>query len=601
MRRWVVDQFGPAERRPVVLLDPEGIVDDEEARQATSAGAVVYASDWFDLRRGWERHGRHRDQAQHVVFVVRDPAVTSDRDLPYDIASTSSVRRVRLPVTGDLRGALTAMQDTASDAAVKAIVDRRVEPADALLTAAAGDLPDNIVDGPAEFAVALRLTLRPQPAPILGLARRRLRDELAIAVVADDPRLQVVASAWAAWLSEGERSQWTAHIERARSELTDLFLAGRLPQAEHAGSDVPAWAQVGVAQPSLESRVEALLADPPTPAADLESWTRIAQWWGEVRSALAGINPPAEDLDERAWDWWQRTDREFLKWLRDSYGSELSRSWASWPRSVDKVQLFLAKRRVASGRILLVVLDGMGFTQWTRLRELVHPAVYEAGGVLAMIPTLTEVSRQAIAAANFPIDFYDSIRTTSKEPQRWAAAWKAAGATAAWVRVDGTAKSELDAIPFGRVDAIGVVVSATDELMHSSDMLGDVGLHLALEGWSRSGVLQSLLAEAAGHGYETWLTADHGNLAVARTKNPREGDFVERNGTRARRYGSKSLRDASSVGGIAWDDLPGYPPGEAERLLFAPGRTGWGTARLSHGGLSLDEVIVPLVRVEPGA
>jgi hypothetical protein len=72
----------------------------------------------------------------------------------------------------------------------------------------------------------------------------------------------------------------------------------------------------------------------------------------------------------------------------------------------------------------------------------------------------------------------------------------------------------------------------------------------------------------------------------------------ERAGTRARRYASNELRNDAAVEGVVWDTLPGYPSDEAERLLFALGRTGWGQSRLSHGGLSLDEVIVPLVQIE---
>lgn len=154
-------------------------------------------------------------------------------------------------------------------------------------------------------------------------------------------------------------------------------------------------------------------------------------------------------------------------------------------------------------------------------------------------------------------------------------------------------------MPFGTTDVIGLVLSATDELMHSAELLGDIGLHAGLDAWVRSGVLTEVLAQAAAHGYETWLTADHGNLAVEPVKEPREGAFVERPGTRARRYASKTLRDAAVAEGVAWDSLPGYPSDESERLLFASGRTGWGASRLSHGGLSLDEVIVPLVQIEP--
>ena len=599
MRRWVVDQFGPSDRRPLVLVDPGELTDPEEVRRATGAGDVLQARDWFDLRKCWERHGRHYDPSSLAVFIVIDPTVTSEVDLPFDIAQAAVVRRIRLPVSADLGPALIALEHSAADSAVAAIGRQRVPPVDALLCIAAGIEPAPIATGPAQFVVAVRLASTPQPREVQLLARQRLTDPLAAAMVSEQEDVAEVSEAWASWVRHGDTSPWTSYIETARSELTDLFLAGRLQPAEESREDLPPWALVGVAQPTLASKIEGLLASPPDRAQDFETWTRAGQWWGEVRSALAQMSPPAQELEERAWEWWHAADQAFLAWLRSHYGKELSRTWATWPRSLDKVQPFLAKRRSASGRLLLVVLDGMGFTQWTRIRELVRPTIHESGGVLAMLPTLTEVSRQAIAAAAVPIEFPDSIRTTAKEPQRWSAAWEATGARAAWVRIDGAHASELAAVPFVGADVIGVVVSITDELMHSNDLLGDVGLHAGIEGWARAGVLHTLLVAAAEHGYETWLTADHGNLAVAKTRETKEGDFVERNGTRTRRYASRALRDDSAVQGIAWDELPGYPRAEAERLLFAPARTGWGPARLSHGGLSLDEVIVPLVRVEP--
>jgi len=333
----------------------------------------------------------------------------------------------------------------------------------------------------------------------------------------------------------------------------------------------------------------------------LDGWVRAAHWWGEVRSCLAQVNPTDPQLEATAWTWWAEADERFLAWLRLNYGSQLTRAWANWPVSLDKIQPFLAKRRSIAPRLLLVVLDGMGFTQWARIRDLSSVQVAQAGGVLAMLPTLTEVSRQSIAAGALPMQFADSLRSTSKEAQRWSSAWNEVGATSAWVRIDGARVEELSVVPFGSADVIGLVLSATDELTHSAELLGDVGLHAGLDAWVQSGVFSTLLAWAAEHGYETWLTADHGNLAVAPTKEPREGAFVERAGTRARRYASKTLRDAAAVDGVAWDALPGYPVEEAERLLFAPGRTGWGHSRLSHGGLSLDEVIVPLVQIEPPA
>lgn len=599
MRRWLVEQFGTVEPRPLILIDPAFLVSLPELAEVTHGGPAVEVHDWFSLRQAWERHGRRPNDSGRVVLLVRDPDVAADVDVPFDIAIASCVRRIRLPVPAGLRDALLVLDDDCADAAVNAIKAATASPAQALLAAAAGLVPGPIVGRETEFVVALRLVSSGPPPPIRSLAQEIFVDPLATALVADPPAFAPVQDVWASWLAEGERSPWHRHIEVARAELTDLFLAGQLVPAATSAESIPAWAMVGVAQPSVLTKIEALLEAPPPLANDLDDWIRTAQWWGEVRSALAQLTPSVDELEQRAWDWWQLTDQRFLGWLRRCYGRELTRAWTSWPRSLDKVQPFLAKRRSESAKTLLVVLDGMGFTQWTRLRELVQPTIREAGGVLAMLPTLTEVSRQAIAAASIPSQFADSIRTTSKEPQRWAAAWDGSGARPAWIRIDGAHSAELNIVPFGYADVIGIVLSITDELMHANDLLGDVGLHAGLEGWARAGVLDALLRAAADHGYETWLTADHGNLAVAKTREVREGEFVERAGTRTRRYGSKTLRNASAVDGIAWDDLPGYPPAEAERLLFAPGRTGWGPARLSHGGLSLDEVIVPLVRVEP--
>jgi len=586
---------------PVVVIDPDAIVTAAELDAAFGDAAVHTAQDWFELRRAWELSGRHRDgNGPRVVILTRDPTAGSSVDVPFDVGQASEVRRIRIPGPLETRAALRELDDEASDRAVERVAAGSMKPTDAVLTAAAG-LPPLPLAGSAvrQFQAALHFVGHGQPSAVIELALASFEDPLARALLGDPPRIDEVQQAWEEWLADPLGSRWAMHMHECRADLIDLFMAGQLIPVPKGDADVPLWATVGVAQESPGVRVAALLDSLPAAPASLDDWVRIAQWWGEVRSGLAQVNPADADLEARAWDWWAETDQRFLAWLRASYGSQLTRTWASWPASLDKVQPFLTKRQAVAGRLLVVVLDGMGFTQWTRIRELSSVRVARSGGALGMLPTLTEVSRQAIAAGGPPIQFADSLRSTSKEPQRWASAWSESGVTTAWVRVDGARTEELSVVPFGAAEVIGLVLSATDELMHSAELLGDVGLHAGLDAWLKSGVFSTLLVRAAEHGYETWLTADHGNLAVEPTKEPREGAFVERAGTRARRYGSKTLRDAAAVEGVVWDALPGYPADESQRLLFAPGRTGWGPSRLSHGGLSLDEVIVPLVQIEP--
>jgi hypothetical protein len=155
-----------------------------------------------------------------------------------------------------------------------------------------------------------------------------------------------------------------------------------------------------------------------------------------------------------------------------------------------------------------------------------------------------------------------------------------------------------DHVDFGAARAIGVVVNAVDDLMHTSELFGDAQLLPNLDVWVANGFLDDLVQRASAAGIEVWITADHGNLECLPARAPAEGVAIESAGKRLLRYPNRVLRDASTADGVVWDDIPGMPS-SAEPLLFAPGRLAFTNNRISisHGGLSIDEVIVPLARV----
>lgn len=601
MRHWVTRQLEASGTRPVVVIDRRAIVTEDELA-AAFAGAVLVerADDWFSLRRAWELEGRHRPAAApRLVLVTSDATIDRAEDLPFDVEQASVVCRIRVPGEAATEAALMDLDAEMSDRVVDRLGTPKLSAVDAVLTAAADLPPLPVGRAPADqLRLALRLAGKTLPAAVLAIARGRLDDPVAAGAVEDPPRFGELQSAWESWVSDPAASGWADPFFVCRAELIDLFLGGGLTPVRGDPAAVPPWAVIGVRAESYAERVDSLLGASPGDANTFEDWVRTAQWWGEVRSNLAQVNPRNDDLSTRAWSVWANLDESFQGWLRSQYGSQLSRTWINGPVSLDKVQPFLATRQAATERILLVVLDGLGFAQWSLIRDRARLRVVRAGGTLAMLPTLTEVSRQAIAAAGRPTQFADSLRSTSKEPKHWSTAWADVTPGAVWKRIDGARIEELDTIPLTSATVVGVVLSITDELMHSAEQMGDLGLHAGIDTWIRSEVLDTLVARATDLGFETWITADHGNLECVPTMEPREGAFVERAGTRVRRYGSKSLRDEGAAVGLCWDDLPGYPADEAERVLFAPGRTGWGPSRVSHGGLSLDEVIVPFVQVE---
>lgn len=139
---------------------------------------------------------------------------------------------------------------------------------------------------------------------------------------------------------------------------------------------------------------------------------------------------------------------------------------------------------------------------------------------------------------------------------------------------------------------------AIDELMHTSEMLGEAQFAANVETWLRHGFVRELVERASADGYEVWFTADHGSLEVVPLGRPMEGLAVDTAGTRVRLYATKALREQSKADGDLWD-----PPGMPEHgpyPLFPWGRFGLRhDVRVTHGGLSFDEMIVPFVRVLP--
>jgi hypothetical protein len=235
------------------------------------------------------------------------------------------------------------------------------------------------------------------------------------------------------------------------------------------------------------------------------------------------------------------------------------------------------------------------------LRERLSLRVLEAGSTFALVSTYTTVSRQAIFAADLPVTFPESLWSTQPERRRWEAFWVAEGlpvTAVSYHRVRG--RFPHDHIDFGAARAIGVVVNAVDDLMHTSELFGDAQFLANLDVWVANGFLDDLVQRAEAVGIEIWITADHGNLECLPARVPREGVAIESAGKRLLRYPNRVLRDASTADGIVWNDIPGMP-GSAEPLLFAPSRLAYtnNQVSVSHGGLSMDEVIVPLVRVSP--
>ncbi len=607
MKRWLGDQLdvvGRSTKRVTVVLDPEGVADRSELGPF---GDTLEASDWFELWKAYESHGRHREPAlSPLLIIVHGSAYRETRDIPFGIGQKAQVVRLRIPVPGEFRDVVLDLPDDLSDAVVRVLEAPGDDPVGAILAAVWGvALPSRKGSPATELDCVARLRLHGSvPASMWDLLRPRLHSPLAVALAENPPNPKPLQDAWDDWLTQGASSSWSSLFEDVGPGIISLFSLGLLEPAPRSATGLPVWVALGVRETSTEERLGLLLEASPEygSALTFSDWIRLAQWWAQVRSVLAESDSVDAELRDRAWQEWESLDATFGPWLQANLGSMMLSSGA-WPVTVDKVAGVLARRlrQGDAGRVLLLVLDGLGIHNWQSLRRFLPVCGVETQGVFAMVPTLTPVSRQALFAGQLPYTFGKDIRATNLDEKRWQEFWKReglSGQAVAFLHASGATLAGLPVftdLPEAR--AVGIVVMAVDEVLHSAQLMGDRQVAVSLEAWARGGFLQSLVESALSAGFEVWITSDHGNLEALPLGKVYEGLAVESAGLRVRWYANAVLREAARADGIMWDP-PGLPEGECYPL-FARGRGGYfgvGT-RVTHGGLSIDELVVPLVRL----
>ncbi len=146
---------------------------------------------------------------------------------------------------------------------------------------------------------------------------------------------------------------------------------------------------------------------------------------------------------------------------------------------------------------------------------------------------------------------------------------------------------------------LGAVIGTIDQNMHQTDM-GTSWMHSMVRNWARGGGLQKILERLLERGFEVYLTADHGNVWGRGIGKPKVGSGARQRGERAHLFDSELIRAAVHAefpGSLEW---PRHGLPADLWALLAPDRACFrakGQAAVSHGGIALEEVVVPFVHV----
>ena len=410
--------------------------------------------------------------------------------------------------------------------------------------------------------------------------------------------------------------------DEIRVYLDNLFLDGVLQQVAHPQAErlAGSWASVGIKidrQADRQRRLAGLLAaveqSIPERMSRHQDWLALAQRWAHVNALLFGQDGyrDAADTQQRYQSVRSRIDAAFTAWIVERLGT-LHNQPPSPPVLIHQVPRMLARHleESAHAKAALVMMDGLSLDQWITVRAVLaeqRPCLrFREDSLFAWIPTLTMVSRQACFSGRPPFYFPSSIHTTDREPAAWQRFWADEGIASPAV---GYAKNLRDhpdlarVAPFvsdPRTRVLGLVVDAVDRIMHGME-LGQSGMHNQVRQWTGQGFLAALLDELHEHGFAIFLTADHGNIETRGCGRPAEGSAADLRGVRVRVFPDSALRKqvaARFPEAIVWPPM-GLP--DDYLALIAPGRSAFvapSERPVAHGGITLEEVIVPLVRIE---
>lgn len=391
------------------------------------------------------------------------------------------------------------------------------------------------------------------------------------------------------------------------------------------GVSVPDWARRATVETGSYAELGlSLLAEfqndlreklPPVTTLGWNEWKQIAERWAKINEILQS-KTAAFSLEQReVYNLLAQTlDDALLTWLQEHY-SALGAQRLPIPKHVFHIPHFLAYQRSAGAirKFALLVLDGLSLSDWFIIAKQWnsrHPAWRMLTDMLlAQIPSITSISRHALISGSRPADFAGELERIPSEAHAWKVFWSRQNLPDSAVACQSIALDRSDLLPnttSHRLEAVCFIENTLDEITHNS-VLGAASQLAALRVWLdpasqiNSVPLENLIDQLLSESFTVFLTSDHGHVEAKGMGQPTEGLLVQTRGKRARLYQDRgaALRVQQAFPGtILWEHDWLLP--DQLYALMPVGRTAFATAGdtvVTHGGLTIDEMIVPFVQI----
>ena len=470
-----------------------------------------------------------------------------------------------------------------------------------------------------------------------------------IAAVGMTPQYLLDAESFYTWLGQ----QWEIFVRtqggqggvqpviqfedpRLRSVLSHLFSDGKLQRVNTPIDAVPSssWMAVGlqfqnvsgkpVHEPNgerdgynLQAQINRLLALDsdvlPKGKTDIRDWLNLAAEWAEI--VFRANSLPQEVYSRIQSAFFQaRTliNQHFLQFVQARYSATDYYSDNQGPISLASVNAWLDQHVNPDERLALICFDGLALDQWHLLKMFLqgqdNGLTFTENQTFALAPSITPISRQALFSGRRPDSFADSWSKTDRDAERWLNFWvhrEIPKQRIAYLPVkagDSSMSSVVETID-SKNKRLGILVNLFDDALHAikgMPLEADKRvLYSTLHGHLSNSYIGDLLRRLLEGGYRVFLSSDHGNTCGKGTGVLPPKAFIETYARRVAIFDQVSLAQefAQKNQGVYFrtKSLPSgvHPVYTAGIDLFASKEA----IQISHGGLSIEELIVPFIEV----
>lgn len=317
-------------------------------------------------------------------------------------------------------------------------------------------------------------------------------------------------------------------------------------------------------------------------------WTEIALLYAKLEYIRYRCNKcisKKKTLDNEIQD-------KFKKFILNNYSTLSGYSSHEGPILLSKTLDYILMN---SEKPALIVFDGMSIMDWLIIVSDLKEIDYTYKGIFALIPTITSISRQSLLSGKLPVQLENPFNL-SKEKSLFIEKCKESGFREGEIKYHRGYDIDIDYLD----KCICIIINDIDDLIHSQKQ-GNQGMYNDIKLLLESGKILKLIKYLQENGFDIYITSDHGHVETTTIGNPK-GIGVELE-TKSKR--ALILKDFADYEKIIEDfemiDYPPYYLPKDYKYLLCQYNSSLGIKEftsVSHGGISIEEVIVPFIKIE---